>query len=82
MFVFRFIDFSALKIYRPLLLLVYFGGLALLIFTLFFLEDKSSFFQYREDPKKTDYDHTPREATVEDLGDFLDILEKPLYLIG
>ena len=53
-----------------------------LIFTLFFLEDKSSFFQYREDPKKTDYDHTPREATVEDLGDFLDILEKPLYLIN
>ena len=36
MFAFRFIDFSALKIYRPLLLLVYFGGLALLIFSLFF----------------------------------------------
>lgn len=53
-----------------------------LSFTLFFPENKSSFFQYGEDPKKTGYDHIPREATVEDLGDFLDILEKPLYLIG
>ncbi len=36
MFVFRFIDFSILKNYRPFLLLIYLGGIALLAATLFF----------------------------------------------
>ena len=53
-----------------------------LSFTLAFLKGRPASFQYHMEPGETGHNRFyVREATREDLEDFLDILEKPLYTI-